>query len=71
MAYQPSTVAATVSCPVTIVIGLGDKMTTPASARALAQTLTNPKLIELAGTGHMMMLENPRAVRSILKETVS
>ena len=55
--------AAEVTCPATVVIGLGDKMTPPKGGRALAAALPSPTVIELADTGHQMMTENPRAVK--------
>jgi len=61
--------AAQLSCPVTIVVGMGDKMTPPRSAGVLAQSIGDVNLVELAGIGHMMMHENPRAIRSILAAT--
>lgn len=55
--------AASVACPATVVIGLGDKMTPPKGGRALAAALGHGQVTELADTGHSMMTENPRAVR--------
>jgi pimeloyl-ACP methyl ester carboxylesterase len=61
--------AACVTCNATVVIGLGDKMTPPKSARALAAAVPSAHVIELAGTGHSMMIENPRAVKQAILET--
>jgi pimeloyl-ACP methyl ester carboxylesterase len=61
--------AATVTCPATIVIGLGDKMTPPKSGRALAAAIPGARVVELAGTGHSMMTENPRAIKQAIVET--
>ena len=56
VAYSNATsAAAAVECPATVVIGLGDKMTPPKSGRALAAALPAARLIELPGTGHMMI----------------
>jgi pimeloyl-ACP methyl ester carboxylesterase len=63
--------AAAVTCPATVVIGLGDKMTPPKSGRALAAALPSAQVIELPGTGHSMMTENPRAVKKAIIETVN
>jgi len=58
--------AALVQAPATVVIGHGDKMTPPKSGRALAALLGEVSIVELAGTGHDMMFENPRAVRNAI-----
>ena len=64
MAYdRAEAAAAAVTCPATVVIGDGDKMTPPKSGRVLAAALPSAIVIELAGTGHTMMTENPTAVR--------
>lgn len=71
VAYANATAAAAeVRCPATVVIGLGDKMTPPKSGRALASALPGARVVELAGTGHSMMSENPRAVKHAILETV-
>ncbi len=64
--------AASVRCPVRMVVGLGDKMTPPKAAAKLAAALAGDRLAvtELADTGHMMMLENPRATRQVLVDAV-
>ena len=66
-----ATAAAGVSCPATVVIGLGDKMTPAKGGRALASALPNPTVIELAGTGHSMMTENPAAVKRAVLAALS
>jgi pimeloyl-ACP methyl ester carboxylesterase len=66
-----ATAAATVACPCTVVIGLGDKMTPPKGGRALAGALTNPTVLDLAGTGHQMMTEDPRAVNRAIASTIA
>ena len=58
--------AAAIRCPATVVIGLGDKMTPPKSGRALAAALPDARVVELADTGHTMMIENPRAVKQAI-----
>jgi pimeloyl-ACP methyl ester carboxylesterase len=64
MSYaNAASAAAAVACPATVVIGLGDKMTPASSGRALAAALPAAHVVALAGTGHMMMTENPHAVR--------
>lgn len=63
--------AATATCPATVVIGLGDKMTPPKSGRALAAALDSPMIVELENTGHYVMTENPRAVKRAILTTVT
>jgi pimeloyl-ACP methyl ester carboxylesterase len=62
--------AAAVACPATVVIGTGDKMTPPKAGRALAAALPTCRVVELAGTGHTMMTENPRAVKQAIMESI-
>ena len=66
-----STAAAMVTCPATVVIGLGDKMTPPKGGRSLASALPSAKVVELGGTGHSMMTENPRAVKKAILASVT
>lgn len=68
--YDGALAAAAVTCPATVVIGLGDKMTPAKGGRALAAALPTARIIELAETGHSMMSEHPRAVRQAIVETV-
>ena len=71
-AYEGATdAAAAVSCPTTVIIGLGDKMTPPKAGRALAALLGDVDVIELAATGHSMMTEAPRSVRSAILDAVA
>lgn len=70
-AYEGALAAAQlVTCPATVVIGHGDKMTPAKSGRALAAGLDHVTVIELEGTGHSMMTENPGAVRRAIVDAV-
>ena len=72
MAYDDATDAAgSVTCPSTVIIGLGDKMTPPKAGRALAAALASPRVVELADTGHTMMTENPRAVKRAILDAIN
>jgi pimeloyl-ACP methyl ester carboxylesterase len=53
-------------CPVLFVIGRGDRMTPPKSARALAQHAKEAQVVEVNG-GHAMMLEAPDEVLAALR----
>ena len=66
-----TTAAAAVTCPATVVIGLGDKMTPAKSGRTLAAALGSSRVIELPCTGHSMMSENPRAVKAAILATIA
>lgn len=71
-AYDTAQQAAeAVTCPTTIIIGLGDKMTPPKAGRALAEVVNDAVVVELDDTGHSMMTEAPRAVRSVILDVVS
>lgn len=62
--------AAEVTCPATVVIGLGDKMTPAKGGRALAAALPSATVIELPGIGHQMMTEDPTGVKRAILATV-
>lgn len=65
--------AAAIVCPVRFVVGLEDKMTPPKATAALAEAM-NPDLVstmQLAGVGHSMMSEDPRAVRTIMLDSAT
>ena len=67
MAYdRAEAAAAEVTCPATVVMGRGDKMTPAKSGRALAAALPSADIVELADTGHSMMIENPRPVKQAI-----
>lgn len=58
--------AAALACPALIVIGATDRMTPPAGGRALAARIAGAKTLEIAGAGHMMMVEKPDATLDAL-----
>lgn len=72
MAYdRAEAAAAEVACPATVVIGRGDKMTPPKSGRTLAAALPAANVVELDATGHMMMIEAPRAVKRAILDAAT
>ncbi|HEY5662972.1 MAG TPA: alpha/beta hydrolase [Ilumatobacter sp.] len=72
VAYEhAATTAAAVTCPATVVIGLGDKMTPPKGGRAIAAALPSATVIELADTGHQMMTEHPAALKRAIVAAIS
>ena len=70
-AYEAGDVAARVQCPVTVIVGSEDKMTPPRAAGALIADFADCDVVHLAGAGHMMMNEDPAAVRSALARALA
>ncbi|MEM7272993.1 MAG: alpha/beta hydrolase [Actinomycetota bacterium] len=64
--------AAAVACQTTVVVGAEDKMTPAKAAARLAEALPAAALTmtTLAGVGHSMMIEDPRAVRELVVDAV-
>ena len=59
--------AALVRCPALVVIGARDLMTPPKGAQALVAALPDRRVVNLPGTGHAMMAEQPDAVLDALR----
>jgi pimeloyl-ACP methyl ester carboxylesterase len=62
--------AALVTCPVSVVMGEGDRLTPLRSAKALLAALPSPKVTVLPGAGHTLMTEAPNELLDTLKETL-
>ena len=58
--------AAMVACPTLIVQGTRDMMTPLKSARALCAAIKGARLVEVAGAGHMTMIEREEETRAAL-----
>ena len=58
--------AAKVACPTHVVLGREDVMAPPRAARNLIAALSVVRVTELADCGHMLMAEQPDAVRDAL-----
>ena len=58
--------AAKITCPVHLVIGREDAMAPPRATRELIAALSVVRVVELADCGHMLMAEQPDAVRDAL-----
>ena len=58
--------AAMVTCPVHLLIGREDVMAPPRATRELVAALSVVGVVELADCGHMLMAEQPDAVRDAL-----
>ena len=70
-AYEAGDVAARVECPVTVIVGSEDKMTPPRAAAPLIADFADCDVVHLAGAGHMMMNEDPAAVRMALAKALA
>lgn len=62
--------AAKVACPTLIVQGSRDMMTPLKSARALAGAIKGARIAEIAGAGHMPMIEREEETRAALADVV-
>lgn len=62
--------AAQLRCPALVIVGQRDLMAPPKSAQRLLETLTDKRVVTLAGTGHAMMSEQPDAVLDALRDFV-
>ncbi len=60
--------ARAVRCPAMFVLGTVDRMTPAAGARALIEAVADARVRELAGAGHMAMIEAPDATLAALAE---
>ena len=58
--------AAKVTCPAHLILGRDDVMAPPRAARDLIAALRVVRVTELADCGHMLMAEQPDAVRDAL-----
>lgn len=59
-----------VACPVLLVVGEIDRMTSPAGARDLAKNFPDQRTIMVANAGHLMMVEQPDRTLDALAEAV-
>lgn len=59
--------AAAIDCPVLVLYGAKDSMTSPKIAAKLATAIRGAQAVPLAGTGHALMAEQPDAVLDTLR----
>lgn len=62
--------AATVSCPVLMVLGKDDRLTPVRGTLPLQSALPDPRVIIVENAGHTLMVEAPNAVLDALKTTL-
>jgi pimeloyl-ACP methyl ester carboxylesterase len=58
----------TIDLPTRVVVGTRDVLTPPRHAMAIAEGIPHAELVVLPGTGHMVMLERPEELNSMLHE---
>lgn len=63
--------AGRVAAPVLLLLGRDDRMTPPRAARRLAAAFADGRSQVLADCGHMLMVEQPAAVRAALRELLA
>lgn len=63
--------AAQIDCPVTIIAGGEDRMTSPKAAHRLVGQIPHARLVALDGVGHALMAEAPRAVGDAINAALS
>jgi len=61
------TAAAAVACPCRVIVGAEDRMTPARAGRKLAAAIPGAEAVEIAGAGHMMMLECPDRTLDAMK----
>jgi pimeloyl-ACP methyl ester carboxylesterase len=59
--------AAAVRCPTLVVIAVDDRMTPPKAGHALAGAIQAARVVEIAGSGHMMLVEDSDATLDALR----
>jgi pimeloyl-ACP methyl ester carboxylesterase len=62
---------ARLSCPVTLIAGKNDRMTSVKASRRLAEQINRSRLVELPAVGHAMMAEAPLAVNQAIEQTLA
>lgn len=62
--------AGQIKCPVTVVMGGGDRLTPLRGAGALLDALPDPQVTVLEGAGHTLMTEAPNELLDVLKKAL-
>lgn len=62
--------AARLPCPALLVVGSGDRMTSPRAAPKLAAALADARIANIEGGGHALMAEYPDAVLDALRDFI-
>jgi pimeloyl-ACP methyl ester carboxylesterase len=56
-----------IAVPTTVICGAQDAITPPAEARAMADEIPGARYIEIAGAGHLSVMEQPAAFAAALR----
>lgn len=70
-AFQASVWAPAVDVPTMFLVGAEDRSTPPDAVRELAHQMVGATVEEVAGAGHMLMLEDPLACHNALQQFLS
>lgn len=62
--------AATITCPVLMVLGQGDRLTPVRSTMPLQEALPEPRVVVLEASGHTLMAEAPNALLDALRSAL-
>ena len=62
--------AATITCPVLMVLGRGDRLTPVRSTMPLQEALPEPRVVVLEASGHTLMAEAPNALLDALRSAL-
>ena len=62
--------AATITCPVLMVLGQGDRLTPVRSTMPLQEALPEPRVVVLEASGHTLMAEAPNALLDALRSVL-
>ena len=65
--HDPTVSAAAVRCPVTVVVGAGDRMARADGALRLASIFPEARVVEIS-SGHGVMTDHPREVAAVIKQ---
>jgi len=59
-----------IACPTLVIVGKEDKISPPAEMSALASAISEARLVEIPGAGHLSNLENPNDFVAALKHFI-
>ena len=65
--YDPTVRGREVTCPVTVVVGTGDRMARPDGALRLAAVFPDARVVEIS-SGHGVMTDHPREVAAVIQQ---
>lgn len=57
-----------ITCPTLVLCGEADQLTPPEHSRAIAVAIPGARLALVPGAGHMLTMEQPQRVNTLLRE---